>query len=98
MVVLTTGVLLRDLAATNAHVEVVNLDSTNSNTVTVEILDWGPEMVWNNPQPVAVGPTGPVTVGPHTHQSFIAVIVQSTAVRENHLSHYEIRITLSSRL
>jgi hypothetical protein len=92
--ILSTGVLVRDPASFNAHVDVVNVDPALSQTVAVEILDWGVDQVWSKPTPVPVNPSGPVTVGPHTHQSFIALITQSTAQPSLALSLYEIRVTI----
>jgi hypothetical protein len=91
--VLSTGVLVRDVASFNAHIDVVNVDPTLSTTVAVEILDWGPDQLWDKPAPVPVTPSGPVTIGPHTHQSFISLITQSTAQPALVLALYEVRIT-----
>ena len=49
---LSTGVLVRDPASFNAHVNVVTLDPVVSQTVSVEILDWGINQLWSNPTPV----------------------------------------------
>jgi hypothetical protein len=92
--ILSTGVLVRDPASFNAHVEVVNLDPNDTHTVIVEIFDWGVDQLWNNPQPVPVSPSGPVDIGPHTNQAFIALITQATTQPGLNLVHYEIRITL----
>jgi hypothetical protein len=61
--------------------------------VTTEILDWGVDQLWSNPMLVPVR-SGPVTIGPHTHQSFTALITQSTAQPGLALSLYEIRVTV----
>jgi hypothetical protein len=71
---LYTGVLVRDPASFNAHVDVVNIDPALSQTVAVEVLDWGVDQLWSNPTAVPVSPSGPVTIGPHTHRSFISPI------------------------
>ena len=92
--ILSTGVLVRDPASFNAHVEVVNLNPIDMHTVKVEIFDWGVDQLWNDPKPVPVNPSGPTTIGPHTNQTFIALIDQSTTQPTQNLSHYEIRITL----
>jgi hypothetical protein len=92
--ILSTGVLLREPASFNAHVEVVNLDPNDTHTVKVEIFDWGVDQVWNDPKPVPVSPSGSTAIGPHTNQSFIALINQSTTQPTLKLSHYEVRITL----
>ena len=92
--ILSTGVLVRDPASFNAHIDVVNLDPVVSQTVTVEILDWGVNQLWSNPTPVPVIPSGAITIGPHTHQSFLALITQSTAQPSLALALYEIRITI----
>lgn len=92
--ILSTGVMVRDPASFNAHVDIVNVDPALSQTVSVEILDWGVDQVWNNPTPVPVNPSSPVTIGPRTHQSFISLITQSTAQPGLALALYEIRITI----
>jgi hypothetical protein len=90
----STGVLVKDPASFNAHVDIMNIDPALSQTVTVAIFDWGVDQQWSNPTPVPVSPPGPVTIGPHTHQSFIALISQSTAQPGLALSMYEIRVTV----
>ena len=85
--ILLTGVLVRDPALSNAHVDVVNLAPNDTHTVTVEIFDWGVDQLWNDPKPIPVSPSGPTAIGPHTNQAFLALITQA-------ITHYEIRITL----
>jgi hypothetical protein len=93
---LSTGVLVREPASVNAHVDVVNLHPDDSRTVTVEIFDWGVDQLWNDPKPVPVTPSGPTAIGPHTNRSFLAGITQSTTQPGFVLAHYEIRITVPS--
>jgi hypothetical protein len=85
--ILSTGVLVRDPALTNVHVDVVNLAPNDTHTVTVEVFDWGVDQLWDDPRPVLVSPAGPTAIGPHTKQAFLAVTPQT-------ITHYEIRITL----
>jgi hypothetical protein len=92
--ILSTGVLHRDPASSEAHVQVVNLNPIDTHTVKVEIFDWGVEQVWNDPKPVPVSPSGPTAIGPHTNQAFLALINQSTTQPGQELGLYEIRITL----
>jgi len=92
---LSTGILLRDPATFNVHVDVVNLNQNSDRKVTVEIFDWGVDQLWDKPKPVSVSPSGATVVGPHTLRSFLALITQSTAQPSLALSHYEVRITVS---
>jgi hypothetical protein len=93
-IILSTGVLVRDPSSVNAHVDIVNIDNILSQTVTVQVLDWGVDQRWSDPTPVPVSPAGPVIIAPNTHQSFIALITESTAQPSLKLSLYEIRVTI----
>jgi hypothetical protein len=93
-IILSTGVLVRDPSSVNAHVDIVNIDSVLSQTATVQVLDWGVDQRWSDPTPVPVSPAGPVIIAPNTHQSFIALITESTAQPSLKLSLYEIRVTI----
>lgn len=92
---LTTGILSRDSASFNVHVDVGNFDQKTDRHVTVEIFDWGVDQMWDNPQPVSVEPSGPIKIGPHSLRSFLAVIYQSTTQPTFILSHYEVRVSIS---
>jgi hypothetical protein len=91
---LSTGVLVKDPASFNAHIDIVNIDANLTQTVIVEILDLGVDQVWNQPTPLQLLPSGPVTIPPHTHQSFIALITESTVQPTRALALYEIRVTI----
>jgi hypothetical protein len=63
------------------------------------------DQAWSAPTPIPViAPSGvpsgsipgSVTIPPNTHYAFIALVLQSTAQPALLLSHYEVRITLSS--
>jgi P pilus assembly chaperone PapD len=54
--ILSTGVLAPDSQLEAAQVDVVNIDPTLSQTVTVEVFDWGVDLVSSNPTPVVVNP------------------------------------------
>lgn len=92
--VLSTGVMFREPDAFNANVIVLNLDPTDTRTALVEIYDWGVEQGWSDPAPVPVSPSGAISIGPHAHRDFIALITQSTAQPSAPLTLYEIRITV----
>lgn len=87
--ILSTGVLAPDSQLGSVRADVVNINSTLSRTVTVEALDWGTDPVSSNPTQALVIPSGPVTIGPHTHQSFT---VNLSSFRPRHF--YEIRLTV----
>jgi hypothetical protein len=70
----------------------VNIDPTLTQTVTVEALEWGVDQISSNPTPVRVNPSGPVTIGPHTHQYFTPSL---SFVPPR--SFYEIRVTIPDR-
>jgi hypothetical protein len=74
------------------QVDVVNIDPILSQTVTVEVFDWGVDPVSGNPAPVVVNPPNPVTIGPHSHQSFTVPLTASIFSRPRHF--YEIRVTI----
>jgi hypothetical protein len=93
---LSTGILVRNPASFNAHVDIGNLNQSAKRNVSVEILDWGVDQLWDTPKPVPVSPSGTVTIGPHTLRSFIALITQSTAQPGLNLAHYEVRVTVSN--
>jgi hypothetical protein len=90
--ILSTGVLAPDSQLEAAQVDVVNIDPTLSQTVTVEVFDWGVDPVSSNPAPVVVTPPNPVTIGPHSHQSFTVPPTASIFSRPRHF--YEIRVTI----
>jgi hypothetical protein len=93
---LTTGVISRDPSSFNAHIHICNLDKSAKIKASVEVFDWGVDQMWDAPAPVSVIPSGTVSLGPHTHHSFISLINQSTAQPSLLLGHYEVRITVSS--
>jgi len=91
---LSTGILLRDPASFNAHVDVGNF-SASRQIIEVEMWDWGVDQEWDAPKQIPVSPSGAVIVNPNTLRSFLAVITQSTAQPSLNLSHYEVRVKVS---
>jgi hypothetical protein len=89
--ILSTGVLAPDSQIEGAEVDVVNINPTLSEIVTVETFDWGTDPISNKPTPVPVTPSGSVTIGPHTHQSF-TVAPSFFSFLPRHF--YEIRVTI----
>jgi hypothetical protein len=90
---LSTGILVRDPASFNAHIDIANLNQSDKRKVMVEVYDWGIDQLWD--KPVLVEPAVSVTMGPHSLSSFPVLITQSTAQPGSNLSHYEVRVTVS---
>ncbi len=90
---LTTGILARDPASCNAHIDIANLNQSGKRTVTVESYDWGVDCLWD--QPVLIQPATKVSVGPHSLQSCSVLITNSTAQPGLNLAHFEVRVTVS---
>lgn len=93
-ITLTTGIMLRDPASFNAHIDVGNFSPARQ-MVEVVMWDWGVDQAWDTPKEIPVSPAGAVIVNPHSLRSFLAVITQSTVQPSQSLSHYEVRVTLS---
>jgi hypothetical protein len=86
---LSTGILAPDSQLDGVRIDVVNLNPTLSQTVTVEVFGWGVDPVSSNPSPVLVNPSSPTAISPNTHQSFTASLFFVPP-----RPFYEIRVTI----
>lgn len=88
---LSTGILVPDSFNEVVRVNIANLELGNSQTVTVEVLDWGIDtfgwLATSDPIPVLVQPSSPITIGPDSQQSFLARLREPKPL-------YEVRVTV----